>query len=101
MIVEIEILEDGKGFNDFSGYVDDDDLSLVLAGEYKKPFLKLDNVFWTRYKKPANEWSEPEVLLIKYGEGDQKNYQGSMFIRVSQIVNIHPLKQVATREGTK
>ncbi|MFV0336772.1 MAG: hypothetical protein ACK5LK_00815 [Chthoniobacterales bacterium] len=101
MLVEIEILEDGKGFNDYSGHVDDEELNLVLEGKFEKPFLRLDNVFWTRYDKAANEWSEPELSLIKYGEGNQRNYQGSMFIRVSMIVNIHPLKQIAARDGTK
>lgn len=102
MLVELEITErDNDSTVSYKGNISETDFDSLIDGTFSKPFIQLQNVFWTYSKKKENEWEESKKELKKYGQGDQSNYQGDMYIRVDNIFYIHPLKEVANNDGTK
>ena len=100
MRVKIEVAEDNDGLMAYMGVIDDAELDGLVNGRLTKPFILLDQVYWSYRKKAKTEWDEDSLLMVKYGEGCKKNCLGSMFIRCDRIRLISPLKDFAIDDGT-
>ena len=100
MWIEIDVYEDETSLATYSGEARDEDVALIVEGNYARPFLRMDHVFINYTKKPQEEWGEEKRYLLRWGHGSRRNYHGPMYTRVDRIVHITPLKGPALRDGS-
>ncbi len=101
MLVELEIQEDDDGLSSYCGEVDADDLTAIVSGSYAKPFVRLTNAFWPAVRLAKEDFEDDIHYIARYGLGDKRNYVGDLYVKVSHIILMSPLKSVADWNGRK
>ena len=91
--VNIEITKGVGSISNYRGLISSEDLSSILAGSIKKPFVKLEKVCWT-----TEVWSEGKRtghVIVRLGvTPPYEHHESTIWIRPEHIAVILPMAQL-------
>lgn len=90
---EIETHKGSRQVVNYRGQCDAGVVERIVSGELSKGWLRMDTVYWAE-----EHWDDQQqfhqIVVRKYGrDGAYKNFDGTLYVRIEDLVSIAPLKR--------